>query len=89
MTAAEICRACGKENSPRVDDVPFCSSCCEAGWDIAYARGQADANLEILSELEDEFLLQHRIFAVGDSLKHAFKILRARLLRRVAGPRAR
>lgn len=31
--------ACQRANSPRVDDVPFCSSCVEAGWGVAFVRG--------------------------------------------------
>jgi len=48
-TPDEVCLSCGKENSPRTDDVPFCSSCAEAGWPIAYTRGAQAFVSDVLS----------------------------------------
>lgn len=49
-----ICPACEHEfESP--DEDPFCSSCVDAGWDLAFRRGQAAARAEGLPVEKAEF----------------------------------
>lgn len=40
MPETKLCKACRKAEYP--DEIPFCSSCVDAGWDQAYISGLAD-----------------------------------------------
>lgn len=59
LNAGETCLACGHANAPRVDDVPFCSSCVDAGWDQAYTRGANAAFDAMIEAVTDGPWVEH------------------------------
>ena len=80
LNAGATCLACLRENAPRVDDIPFCSSCVEAGWDVAYTRGANAAFDAMLEAVKGEIVVMHddpEIETIPDGVVHVLRYGRA------------